>query len=172
MASQPALRPVDVVVALRLVLQPEEKYESLAGALGLSLSAGHRSVKRLTAAGLVLPHRRAASSGSLLEFLLYGVRYAFYPVSGPEAPGIPTAYSARPLAERIASERPLVWPSAKGSIRGDTLVPLYEGAPDLAEREVELYEALTLVDAIRIGRARERKLASEMLEQRLRSPTS
>ncbi len=152
------------------MLQPEEKYELLADTLGLSVSAAYRSVKRLEAAGLILPHRRAASGGALLEFLLHGVRFAFYPVTGPEAPGIPTAYSAPPLAEQIVSERPLVWPSARGTLRGDTLVPLYGGAPELAERHVELYEALTLVDAIRVGRARERKLASEMLEQRLRSP--
>jgi hypothetical protein len=170
MDSQPALRPLDVVVALRLTLRPEEKYEALANILGIGLSAAHRSVKRLEAAGLVLPHRRAASRRPLVEFLVHGVKYAFFPVTGPEAPGVPTAYSGPPLAAEIVSERPLVWASARGTIRGDTLVPLYEGAPELAERAPELYEALTLVDAIRAGRARERKLAADILEHRLHRP--
>jgi DNA-binding MarR family transcriptional regulator len=170
MLSQPALRPVDVVVALRLSLRPEEKYESLAAILGIGLSAAHRSVKRLESAGLVLPHRRDTSRRALIEFLVHGVKYAFFPVTGPEAPGVPTAYSGPPLAAEIVSDRPLVWASARGTIRGDTLVPLYEGAPELADRAPELYEAVTLVDAIRAGRARERKLAAEMLEHRLHRP--
>lgn len=168
MDSQPALRPLDVVVALRLTLHPEDKYESMANQLGVAVSAAHRSVKRLVAASLVQPHRRASSRSPLLEFLLHGVRYAFYPVTGPEAPGVPTGYSAPPLADEIVSDRALVWPSARGTVRGDTLVPLYDGAPELAQRDPKLYQALALVDAIRAGRARERKLAAEMLEHRLR----
>lgn len=167
MDTQPGLRPVDVVVALRLTLQPEEKYEALAGILGIGLSAAHRSVKRLEAAGLVLPHRRAASRRPLIEFIVHGVKYAFFPVRGPEGPGVPTAHSGPPLVQRIAGERALVWASARGTMRGDTLVPLYEGAPELAERAPALYEVLTLVDAIRAGQARERKIAAEILEDRL-----
>lgn len=167
MDSQPTLRPVDVVVALRLTLQSEEKYEALAGILGIGLGAAHRSVKRLEAAGLVLPHRRASRRRPLLEFLVHGMKYAFFPVTGPEAPGVPTAYSGPPLMAQIVSDRPLVWASSRGTIRGDTLIPLYDGAPELAERAPELYEALTLVDAIRVGRARERKLAAELLECQL-----
>lgn len=167
MSSQPSLRPVDVVVALQLALRPEEKFEALSSVLGIGAGAAHRSVKRLMQAGLVLPHRRASTRTPLLEFLVHGLRYSFFPVTGPEAPGVPTAYSAPPLASEIVVDRPLVWASERGTVRGDTLVPLYEGAPELVVREPELYEALTLVDAIRAGRARERKLAAALLEQRL-----
>jgi hypothetical protein len=169
-SAQPSLRPVDLVVAMRLTLSPGDKYDSLARALGIGLSAAHRSVKRLEASGLVLPHRRASSRTVLIEFLIHGARYAFYPVTGPESPGVPTAYSGPPLAHLIVHERPMVWPSGNGSARGDTLVPLYEGAAALPHRDSALYEALTLVDAIRVGRARERKMAAEMLEEKLRKP--
>lgn len=167
MDCQPALRPVDIVVALRLALRPGEKYEPLAETLGIGLSAAHRSVKRLEAAGLVLPHRRAASRRPLLDFIVHGVRYAFFPVRGPEGPGVPTGHSGPPLAEEVVGERALVWASARGTMRGDTLVPLYEAAPELVERAPELYEVLTLVDAIRAGQARERRIAAEILEHRL-----
>ncbi len=170
--KQPSLRPLDAVVALHLALQPEDGYETVADVLGIGLGSGHRSVKRLVAAGLVLPHRRAVSPGPLMEFLEHGVRFAFYPVTGPEAQGVPTAHSGPPMVEQIASERAMVWPSADGTVRGDSLIPLYEGAPRLARRSPRLYELLTLVDAIRVGRARERRLAVDFLKAGLEEAIS
>jgi hypothetical protein len=165
--SQPALRPLDVVVALQLALRPEEKYEALASTLAVAVSAAHRAVTRLEAAGLILPHRRAAARSPLIDFIVHGVPYSFFAVIGSEAPGVPTAYSAPPLAASIESDRPLVWPSIQGAVRGDTLLPLYPGAPSLPGRDPALYEVLTLVDALRVGRARERRIAAEMLEDRI-----
>ena len=45
--------------------------------------------------------------------------------------------------------------------------PLYKLAPGAAREDQKLYELLVLVDAIRGGRARERKLATRELEKRL-----
>ncbi len=39
--------------------------------------------------------------------------------------------------------------------------------PRLAERDRDLWEWFALLDAIRIGRARERKLAAELLSERI-----
>jgi hypothetical protein len=44
---------------------------------------------------------------------------------------------------------------------------LYAGAPRTAKNNSALYELLTLVDALRIGRARERRLAKAMLTHAL-----
>ena len=49
------------------------------------------------------------------------------------------------------------------------LEPLYKTAPAAALRDPTLYELLALVDAIRDGRARERKIAEQELISRLRS---
>lgn len=166
-SKQPSLSPIDVVVALHLAVSPEDRYETMADILGIGVGSGHRSVTRLVAAGLMLPHRRAVNSGALAEFLEHGVRFVFYPVTGPEVQGVPTAHSGPPLADAIASERALVWPSADGTVRGDSLVPLYEGAAGLISRSPGLYELLTLVDAVRVGRARERQLAIELLKEGL-----
>ncbi len=46
---------------------------------------------------------------------------------------------------------------------------LAQGAPAAAARDPKLYECLALVDAIRAGRTRDRKLAMSMLAERLRS---
>lgn len=165
---QQVLRPVDLAVALRLAFEPEERYESLAEVLGVSLSTAHQAVRRLESAGLVRSGR-ATNRRALLEFMAHGVRYAFFAELGPETRGVPTAHSAPPLDEEIVSDERYVWPSAKGRARGTAVSPLYQGADTLSERDPRLYQALALVDAIRIGRARERKLALQHLDRLLAS---
>ena len=46
---------------------------------------------------------------------------------------------------------------------GEALEPLYKTAAKAAQRDPKLYECLALIDAIRSGRARERKLAEQHL---------
>lgn len=65
------------------------------------------------------------------------------------------------------SEKPIVWPDAKGSVRGTGLAPLYPKATELPERNPAVYAALTLVDAMRVGQARERNAAMHALDQLL-----
>ena len=60
-----------------------------------------------------------------------------------------------------------MWPDAEGTVRGEGLRPLYRSVPGAARRDPGLYELLALVDAIRSGRARERKIAVAELEARL-----
>ncbi|MFA7336894.1 MAG: hypothetical protein WC028_08890 [Candidatus Obscuribacterales bacterium] len=62
-----------------------------------------------------------------------------------------------------------MWPDPQGKARGYQLSPLYGSVPKAASMDSSLYELLALVDAIRDGRARERKLAAEQLHQRLRA---
>ena len=85
--------------------------------------------------------------------------------------GVPTSYAAAPLSTDIApgDELPPVWPWRNGDIRGIALEPLYKTAPLAALRDPVLYELLALVDAIRDGRARERKIAERELLKRLRT---
>lgn len=63
---------------------------------------------------------------------------------------------------------PLVWPDPDGDVRGLTLEPLHKAAPKAARRDPRLYELLTLIDALRVGRARERQLAEKALSALLR----
>ena len=66
-----------------------------------------------------------------------------------------------------SNEPPPVWPYSEGSARGIALHPLYPTVPRAAERDSRLYDALALFDAIRIGRAREREIASAALTRLL-----
>jgi hypothetical protein len=69
------------------------------------------------------------------------------------------------LANKLVFDEPIVWPSLDGESEGPAIDPLYQQAVSLPRRCPELYEALTVVDALRIGRAREQELAVQELER-------
>jgi hypothetical protein len=142
-------------------------YRALAAAVGLSQGEAHNVVKRLAAARLVRPDTRTVHLGALLEFLPGGVPYVFPAEPGPETRGVPTAHAAPPLASEFADSEPVVWPAVDGDRRGAAVQPLYAAAPATARSNPPLYELLTLVDALRVGRARERQRARALLQDRL-----
>jgi hypothetical protein len=165
--SQISLRPHDICVALQLVLTPSFSYRELAHDVGLSLGEAHNSAKRLEQARLFMADPGRVNVPALLDLLVHGVPYVFPGQLGPDTQGVPTAHSGPALAERLSGVDVIVWPSADGEIRGQALVPLCASAPDLVQRNEALYRWLTLVDALRIGRARDRSLARDILKEEL-----
>lgn len=164
------LKPQDIVVLMKLAGQePGWTFEKVAAEIDLSPSAVHRSLARAQEAGLYDARRKSVDSTALLDFLVHGARYVFPAVRRGEARGIPTAWAAPPLADRLsASGQSIpVWPHALGKARGIALEPLHSAAPGAALRDPQFAELLALFDAIRIGNARERGLAVEELEHRL-----
>lgn len=159
------LRPVDVAVALALSGHHGDTYAILSKRLGLSPSVVHGSVGRLRAAGLLLPGSREPNRTALLAFLEHGVRYAFPGALGAVVRGIPTAHAGPDLAEVISGE-PVVWPSPGGSAMGPAVAPLHPRPEHLPASAPGVYASLALVDALRVGRARERALALEALARR------
>lgn len=163
-------KPQDVVVALLLVLEPAEKtYAELGQILGMSASEVHAAVRRLREARLVDPETREVRVEPLRNFLVHGVPYAFPANQKEITRGMPTAWAAPFLAERIRSsdQQPPVWPDPDGTTQGSAVEPLYPSVPGAARRHPALYELLALVDALRVGRARERGLAEKEITRRL-----
>jgi hypothetical protein len=162
-------KSLDIVVLLKLLLvRRKSPYAQLSQELGISASEIHAAVRRGIAAGLIDPESRLPLRKPLQDYLLHGVRYAFPAKLGPVVRGLPTAYAARPLSDKISSnDLPPVWPDPEGDIRGVAVEPLYGSVAKAAKRDSLLYELLALVDALRIGRARERNLAEEELKQRI-----
>jgi hypothetical protein len=143
-------------------------YAQLSRELGISASEIHASVRRSVAAGLIAVGSKLPLRKPLQEFLLYGVRYAFPAREGPLARGIPTAHAAPPLAKHVTSDDlPPVWPDSKGTVKGHAVEPLHPSVPFAARLDPKLYELLALIDALRIGNAREQKLAEDELKKRL-----
>lgn len=172
MMKQDALHPLDIGVVLGIAVQedgPRDTYSRLGQKLGLSASTVHAAVLRLQAAGLLLPGSRRPNRTALREFLIHGVRYAFPPVIGTAARGVPTAHAGPALREHFDPTDPMVWPDTNGSLVGTALAPLYPGATLLPERAPQVYRLLTLVDALRVGRARERTVATAELGRELAS---
>ncbi len=60
-----------------------------------------------------------------------------------------------------------MWPDSDGDQRGMALSPIYASVPLAARQDPELYELLALVDAIRAGNSRERKVAEEEFKKRV-----
>lgn len=166
-----ALKPQDLVVALKLAAHPGEdwSYPGLAGSLRMSPSETHATVRRLKACRLYSVTTERISRRNLLEFVMHGVWYAFPAEEGATVRGMPTAWSAPPLSGRLVLDEDAgaVWPSAHGTARGRAIVPLHRRAPEAAANDPALYELLALVDAMRAGRARERKIAGDELARRL-----
>lgn len=167
------LKPQDLVVALKLVALDGEwlPYAALGDSLRLSRFEAHAAVQRLSAAGLValVEGPPQPVKAALREFLVHGARYAFPPVQGGITTGLPTAHGLSPLKDELMSgehDAP-VWPDANGTARGPMLLPLYEKLPAAAREDKALHELLALFDTLRIGRARERKLAEGFLKKRI-----
>ncbi len=162
------LNPQDLVVALKLAIHPGLTFQKLADALSLSTSAVHRSATRARSSGLLLADRQP-NRPAILEFAIHGARYAFPAVRGGMTRGMPTAHAAPPLVDLIVQDTdPVpVWPDPHGETRGTSFKPLYRGATKAARADAKLYECLSLIDALRGGRARERNLAKEHLTRLL-----
>ena len=58
-------------------------------------------------------------------------------------------------------------PSAKGKLKGQAVNPLYKSVPEAVLNDPKLHELLALVDAIRVGNVREKKLAVGELKERI-----
>jgi hypothetical protein len=165
-----AVQGQDIVVALKLALGGEVLSDAeLASELGLSASQVHTAVKRAAKANLLVPGTRNVNHQALVEFLVHGLKFVFPAKRGPIACGMPTAHSAPPLNKMIVDdETTLVWPDPEGTVRGESIEPLHKGVPRAARRDPKLYESLALIDAIRSGGARERKLATQELRVMLK----
>lgn len=164
------LQSQDVLVALKLALRTGARpsYAVLGTELGLSGSQVHASVRRAALARLVDPDSRRARTRELSEFLLHGLKYMCPAELGPLARGVPTAHSAAPLRELLGGAgEPLVWEDPEGDVRGQSIKPLHRAAPGAARRDPRLHAGLALIDALRGGRARERKLAADKLQEML-----
>lgn len=148
--------------------EAEPTLAQLASDLGLSASQVHASVQRAAKSGLLEKRSRQVRCAPLREFLLHGLPYVFPAERGSVTRGVPTSVAAPPLASHFVQDGlPPVWPHPDGSVRGEALKPLFRSVPDAALRDASLYELLALVDALRAGRAREKKLAAKELERKL-----
>lgn len=172
MKVKSGIRPQDILILLKIVCCKDRDWRAvdLARELKISPAEVSMALERARSVGFLDAEKRRVMKAPLLEFLLHAVKYVFPAEPGPLCRGIPTSHSAPPLANRIvaAEDDQYVWPHDEGNVRGQAIAPLYDSAPEAARQDPKLYEFLALIDALRVGRARERNLAAEEIEDRLR----
>jgi len=165
------IKPQDILILLKLCLwrDREWRHVDLAAELGLSQTEVSFALERCRTSGFLDSAKKRVLRFALLEFLEHGLKYVYPVQPGAVCRGMPTAHSAPPLSKRIVSDADdqYVWPWVDGNVRGQGISPLYESVPHAAAKDSQLYELLALVDALRVGRARERAIALEELESRL-----
>jgi len=166
------LKPQDVLILLKLVSlgSRDLSFAALAESLHMSPSEVHAGLQRAQKARLYAEVTRQPLKENLAEYLVHGVKYSFPAEIGGKTRGIPTSYAAAPLNAYLqVTDEPLapVWPTTNGTTSGLSFSPLYSSVPLAASQDSSLYELLCLIDAIRSGRVREQKIASELLLERM-----
>lgn len=174
------IKPQDIVVLAKLISHLGDKawsQNSIAFELCLSPSQINSAFKRLVLAGLITPYHPPSKPQPILqaceEFFVHGIKYIFPAKLGEIARGIPTSYAASSLKDQITvgSDPIPVWPYGEGEKRGVALKPLYSSVPESVSKHADplFYDLLTLIDAIRSGRAREKQIAAQKLSKILKS---
>ena len=167
--SKNNLKPQDVVILLKIIALGEKNWfhHTLAQEIGMSQSEVSQSLNRSRYAGLIDEGRKKVNKLAFTEFLLHGVAYTFPQQPGALVRGVLTAHTAEPLNKIINANEKYVWPYAKGVDRGQAIEPLFSPVVEASLKDKELYELLTMVDAIRVGRIREKEIAKKELEKRI-----
>lgn len=177
------MKPQDIVVLVKLLSYQKKKKDwtqaSLAEELCLSPSQVNYAIKRLLASKLLSPvnietgWQPTPFIQLCEEFLIHGFKFIFPAEFGSMTRGIPTAYAAPSLNKIIVTGNdPIpVWPSGEGTHRGIALMPLYHCVPVsiLKYPDAFFYDLLSLLDALRSGRARERNIGAEKIAAMLKS---
>lgn len=168
------MRPQEVAILLKILCYGSRNWymKDLADDLFLSKSEISKSLERISIAGLIDHEKKKVRVQALLEFLIYGIQYVF-----PEKPsnisrGMPTAHSHPFMRAQFISTQQYVWPDSDSNERGLSVHPLYSGAVSASKKDPKLYLMLALVDVLRMGRTRERKVAITELEKLMNNEPS
>jgi hypothetical protein len=174
MITQNSMKSQDIVVALKIAVSLKENftYSIAGGSLGLSASRVHASVQMLVSSRLAVGNTREGitiNRARLLELIVYGVPYFFPPVIGGPTRGVPTISGLQEMKEQFVAseENNYVWPDANGEDRGYALAPLHSCVLKAIRGDEELYRTLMAVDVLRVGSARERDFAVNLLRKML-----
>lgn len=87
-----------------------------------------------------------------MGFLEWGVPFAFPAIVRAPGPGMATAL-IDPAVGPAVGDAAYVWATGDGAAIGDTIVPLHPRVPEAAARNPKIWQALSLIDLVRVGGA-------------------
>lgn len=139
----------------------------LARRLDLPRSRISESVRRLRENGVYSDNLGRLRHQRLRALLLEGLPWMIPARVGGTGVGLPTGHSGPLLSDRLAWSIPYVWPTTYGDVEGRTVEPIHRLAPSLCSQLPAAYALLSLADAVRLGRVRERQLAAQAMSDLL-----
>ena len=173
MRAHKGMRPQDIVILCKIICNGDNHWQNkdLAKALHISPSEISESLNRSMLAGMINDEKKKVLRQSFLEFILHGFHYVFPALPGSMTNGIYTAQSHPWMSKQFRAEMKYVWPHPRGEVRGLAIEPLYPAVVYAVENDDQLYKMLALMDVLRVGRARELKVAVSELEKMIRYAT-
>lgn len=167
------IKPQDLLVVIQAAaVRQSWTVNLMAESLELPPATVHRSITRCREMGLFRDNIAKIDPYLVEEFLVHVVRFEFPPRWVGASKGVPTAWSAEPLRSVLRSDRKsdtVVWPSDSGRRSGRGLEPIHPNFVRFEKSNPEVYAWGTLVDAIRIGGARDKSAAKKLLALRIDS---
>ena len=168
MQKQSGMRPQDVVILLKKMTAEGSNMlnKDIAERLRISPSEVSEAMERCRVAQLVDGTKKRVNTLALKDFLVSGLRYVYPIQQGGIVRGIPAGVSAPPISDYMTgTKETYVWPNKRGTVRGQSITPLYPTLPEVVEHDEELYRLLVIVDTLRMGGARERDIAIQELDK-------
>lgn len=166
------IKPQDVALLIKILTRKsvgDWRQVDLALELGFSQSEVAKALSRLSKAGLVVDKR--VNRTAAIEFILHAVKYVFPIELGSLAVGVPTAISAPAHKGFVVQngDDVFVWPSLKGTVRGQAIIPFYPQLAEAALKDKDFYDIMSAIEILRMGRARERKAAEQFIERKIKA---
>lgn len=161
------MKSQDIIILLQIALLQETKwtYQFLSQKTFIGPMQCHRSLRRLDDVNLFNRKLNKIIYPNLIEFLIHGFKYTFPGKIKEKTMGIPTAYSAPVFFNHIVSDELIVWPHQEGQKEGSSLEPIHQVVPKIALSNPKMYDMLSLLDALRIGRIREIEFATLKIKE-------
>lgn len=168
------LQPIDILVLLKMSVFEEDSGHKLASELAIPQPAVQDSIARLEAVQLVMRYEGKRHVNCILArgFLAHATRWIAPAVPGAVLRGFPTSHAARLMRTKFfAGSEPYVIavfsdeesPPAELLAEGPSVEPIHPAVPRAISRDERLRDLITIVDAFRVGTARDRKVAAEVL---------
>jgi len=162
------MKAQDIVILLKIIALEARGWTmlELSRSLYLSQSEVSKALERLAFSGLIDESKKLPAKNTLYDVIINSIKYLFPVKPNRILKGIATAHSAEPMSKKIVSDSKYVWPDVNGKIRGESIEPLYKNAPKAALEDKKLYEMLSIIDCLRVGKVREQKIAMVELKKR------
>jgi hypothetical protein len=175
--NEVVLGPTDLYILTGAVAHKEGEWtlRDLAATLEVDHTLVHRALRRAENAYLYRTSTKQVNLANFEELTIHAARFIAPAPLGELTRGVPAAWAAEPIATTIRqpkSEPPPVWPDPLGTVRGQALQPLHPAAAQASRNAPQLASLLSIVDSLRAGDTRVRKVAAAALKDTLRRPAS